>query len=185
MLTPAIMVNVVFGLTYGLKVFDVIYALTNGGPGRMTEVVATAIFSEIGSGNLAMASALSTLQFLLLCVRRLLRDRAMLKRAVKRERKKQVYGFFKQLIALILCAVVLVPFAIIVVNALKTSGEAKLMRLTWPSTGVQWENFQKVIDRGNLISAFFNSASYAIIGTGLSVILGAAAAFVLSRRKSP
>jgi raffinose/stachyose/melibiose transport system permease protein len=43
MLMPAIMINVVFGLTYGLKVFDVIYALTNGGPGRMTEVVATAI----------------------------------------------------------------------------------------------------------------------------------------------
>lgn len=83
MLMPAIMINVVFGLTYGLKVFDVIYALTNGGPGRMTEVVATAIFTEIGSGNLAMASALSTLQFLLLTVVGFFVIRAMLKRAVE------------------------------------------------------------------------------------------------------
>ena len=72
------------------------------------------------------------------------------------KRKKQLLGAGKQAIALILCAIVLIPFAIIVVNALKTSGEAKLMRLTWPSNGVQWDNFQKVIDRGNLVSAFFN-----------------------------
>ncbi len=83
MLMPAIMINIVFGLTYGLKVFDVIYALTNGGPGRMTEVVATAIFTEIGSGNLAMASALSTLQFILLCVVGYFVIRAMLSKAVE------------------------------------------------------------------------------------------------------
>lgn len=99
-------------------------------------------------------------------------------------RKKRIYGALKQLVALILCAIVLVPFAIIVVNSLKTSAEAKLMRLTWPSSGVQWGNFAKVIDRGNLISAFFNSALYAISGTALAVFLGAAAAFVLARRKS-
>jgi raffinose/stachyose/melibiose transport system permease protein len=58
------------------------------------------------------------------------------------------------------------------------------MRLTWPSTGVQWDNFQKVVDRGNLFSAFLNSTFYAIIGTGIAVFLGALAAFVLSRRKS-
>lgn len=32
------MINLVFGLTYGLKVFDVVYVLTNGGPGHATEV---------------------------------------------------------------------------------------------------------------------------------------------------
>ena len=48
------------------------------------------------------------------------------------KRKKRLLGAVKQLIALTLCVIVLVPFAIIVVNALKTSGEAKLMRLTWP-----------------------------------------------------
>jgi raffinose/stachyose/melibiose transport system permease protein len=46
------------------------------------------------------------------------------------------------------------------------------------------EQLSEVIDRGNLVSAFFNSTLYAIIGTGLAVLMGAMAAFVLSRRKS-
>lgn len=83
MLMPSIMVNVIFGLTYGLKVFDIIYALTNGGPGRMTEVLNTAVFTEIGSGNLAMASALSTLQFVLMSVLGYFIIRMMLKREVE------------------------------------------------------------------------------------------------------
>lgn len=83
MLMPSIMVNVIFGLTYGLKVFDIIYALTNGGPGRMTEVLNTAIFTEIGSGNWAMASALSTLQFVLMCIIGYFIIRMMLKREVE------------------------------------------------------------------------------------------------------
>lgn len=83
MLTPSIMINIIFGLTYGIRVFDVIYALTNGGPGRMTEVVNTAIFTEIGSGNLAMASALSTLQFVLMVVIGFFVIRMMLRRAVE------------------------------------------------------------------------------------------------------
>ena len=41
MLTGSIMINLVFGITYGLKVFDIIYVLTNGGPGHATEVVTT------------------------------------------------------------------------------------------------------------------------------------------------
>ena len=83
MLTPSITINLVFGLTYGLKVFDIIYALTNGGPGRMTEVLNTAIFTEIGAGNLAMASALSTLQFLLMTVLGYFVVKLMLKREVE------------------------------------------------------------------------------------------------------
>ncbi len=83
MLMPSIMVNVIFGLTYGLKVFDIIYALTNGGPGRMTEVLNTAIFSEIGAGNLAMASALSTLQFVLMGILGYFIIKAMLRREVE------------------------------------------------------------------------------------------------------
>ncbi|MFR5152749.1 MAG: carbohydrate ABC transporter permease [Ruminococcus sp.] len=36
MLSGAIMINLVFGITYGLKVFDIVYVLTNGGPGHAT-----------------------------------------------------------------------------------------------------------------------------------------------------
>ncbi|MDF2614308.1 MAG: carbohydrate transporter rane protein 1, family [Clostridia bacterium] len=68
MLMPSITINVVFGLTYGLKVFDIIYVLTNGGPGRMTEVVATGIFKEFSDGTYGIGSALSSILFVFMAV---------------------------------------------------------------------------------------------------------------------
>ena len=50
MLKGSIMINLVFGITYGLKVFDIIYVLTNGGPGHATEVLTTYSF-QLYSGT--------------------------------------------------------------------------------------------------------------------------------------
>ena len=63
MLTGAITINLVFGITYGLKVFDVVYILTNGGPGHATEVMTTYAFKLYASGNYALSSALNTILF--------------------------------------------------------------------------------------------------------------------------
>ncbi len=68
LLAPAITVNVVFGLTYGMRVFDIIYVLTNGGPGRMTEVINTAVFNEFSSGTYGLGTALSSLLFVIMAV---------------------------------------------------------------------------------------------------------------------
>lgn len=64
MLTGAIITNMVFGLTYGLKVFDIIYVLTNGGPGHETEVVTTYAYQMYSSGKYAMSTAMNTILFL-------------------------------------------------------------------------------------------------------------------------
>ena len=68
MIMPSISINLTFGIAYGLKVFDVIYVLTNGGPGRKTEVLATSIFREYSNGNYAISSALNTMLFLFMAV---------------------------------------------------------------------------------------------------------------------
>lgn len=68
MLLPSISINLTFGLAYGLKVFDIIYVLTNGGPGHTTEVLATSVFREYSNGNYAISSALNTLLFLFMAV---------------------------------------------------------------------------------------------------------------------
>jgi raffinose/stachyose/melibiose transport system permease protein len=68
MLMPAITINVVFGVTYGLKVFDIIYVLTNGVPGRMTEVINTAVFNEFAAGTYGLGTALSTLLLVVLAL---------------------------------------------------------------------------------------------------------------------
>ena len=56
----AIMINLVFGITYGLKVFDIVYVLTNGGPGHATEVLTTYAFQLYSRGQYGMSSALNT-----------------------------------------------------------------------------------------------------------------------------
>lgn len=60
MMRGAIMINLVFGVTYGLKVFDIIYVLTNGGPGHATEVITTYVYQLYGSGKYGVSTALST-----------------------------------------------------------------------------------------------------------------------------
>ncbi len=54
----------ILNLTYGLRVFDAIYVLTNGGPGRATEVINTAVYSEFSKGNYAMGTTLSSVLFI-------------------------------------------------------------------------------------------------------------------------
>lgn len=65
MLRSAIMINLVFGLTYGLKVFDIIYVLTNGGPGHATEVVTTYSYQLYSAGRYGMSTALNTILFVI------------------------------------------------------------------------------------------------------------------------
>ena len=61
MMKGPIMINLVFGITYGLKVFDIIYVLTNGGPGHKTEVMTTYVFQLYGSGQYGMSTAMNTI----------------------------------------------------------------------------------------------------------------------------
>lgn len=68
MISGAITINLVFGITYGLKVFDVIYVLTNGGPGHATEVITTFSYQLYAAGKYGMASALNTILFALTAV---------------------------------------------------------------------------------------------------------------------
>ncbi|MGN0434374.1 MAG: carbohydrate ABC transporter permease [Bilifractor sp.] len=61
MMRGPIMINLVFGITYGLKVFDIIYVLTNGGPGHKTEVMTTYVLQLYGSGQYGMSTAMNTI----------------------------------------------------------------------------------------------------------------------------
>lgn len=64
LLMPAIMITTVLNILYGLKIFDTVYVLTNGGPGYQTEVLYTAVFKEFALGRYGVGTALSTVLFL-------------------------------------------------------------------------------------------------------------------------
>jgi raffinose/stachyose/melibiose transport system permease protein len=66
LLMPVLSVTTVLNLLYGLKVFDIVFVLTNGGPGRATDTVYTAIFQDFSKGRYGLATALSTLLFVVM-----------------------------------------------------------------------------------------------------------------------
>ena len=68
MLMPALAVVTVLNVLYGLRVFDIVYALTNGGPGYATEVLATDIFKAFSQGQYGLGTAVSTVMFVVLLV---------------------------------------------------------------------------------------------------------------------
>jgi raffinose/stachyose/melibiose transport system permease protein len=66
LLMPVLSVTTVLNLLYGLRVFDIVFVLTNGGPGRATETVYTAIFEDFSKGRYGVATALSSMLFLVM-----------------------------------------------------------------------------------------------------------------------
>lgn len=69
LLLPTLATTTVMNVIYGLKVFDMIYALTNGGPGKATtEVLYTAVFKKFSTGQYAVGTALSSVMFVFMVI---------------------------------------------------------------------------------------------------------------------
>ena len=65
---PSITINIVLNVMNGLKVFDVVFTLTNGGPGDLTDVLNTVIFREYSKGRYGFSTALGVVLFVLTAV---------------------------------------------------------------------------------------------------------------------
>ena len=59
-LLPSITINLILNTIHGLKVFDIVMSLTNGGPGNTTQVINTFVFKTYGMGAYGLSNALST-----------------------------------------------------------------------------------------------------------------------------
>ena len=77
------MINLVFGITYGLKVFDIIYVLTNGGPGHATEVMTTYSYQMYANGQYGMSVAFNTILLIITAVVGVFIVRTMSKKEVQ------------------------------------------------------------------------------------------------------
>ncbi|MCI1859586.1 MAG: sugar ABC transporter permease [Sporolactobacillus sp.] len=56
-LAPSLKINLITGMISGLKVFDIVFSLTQGGPGNSTETILTLMFSKFSDGDYGYASA--------------------------------------------------------------------------------------------------------------------------------
>jgi raffinose/stachyose/melibiose transport system permease protein len=63
LLLPSLTITAVLNIIHGLKAFDLIFALTGGGPGSLTEVLNVAVFREFSMGRYGMATALGVVVF--------------------------------------------------------------------------------------------------------------------------
>jgi raffinose/stachyose/melibiose transport system permease protein len=91
------------------------------------------------------------------------------------------------LIAILVSVVVfLIPFAFIVLTAVKTRQEAALLDLGWPQQFAIVENFVAVIQARDLllVTAFVNSFILTVTSVALMVVFGAMVGWVLQRRRS-
>lgn len=88
----------------------------------------------------------------------------------------------KNLTVWVVSAVMLVPLLLIVFTAFKGSDDSRSMSFSLPKT---WDlgNFAEVIDKGKLGIGFLNSMLYSGVGSTLTVVLAAMAAYVFSRRR--
>lgn len=68
MLRQTLAVTIVLNVLYGLKVFDMVYALTNGGPGHTTEVMYTAVFKSFSQGLYAAGTTVSSIMFVFMVI---------------------------------------------------------------------------------------------------------------------
>ncbi len=68
MLRQTLAVTIVLNVIYGLKVFDMVYALTNGGPGHKTEVLYTAVFKMMSKGLYAEGTTISSVLFIFMII---------------------------------------------------------------------------------------------------------------------
>ncbi len=80
LLTPAIFFTTVIGIIQSFKVFDLIFALTEGGPGRATNVLAYTVYQEAFMRyRMGYASALAVFLFLMIMVFTLIQFRGQKK----------------------------------------------------------------------------------------------------------
>ncbi len=68
LLAPSITINVSLAFTGSLKIFDLVFAMTNGGPNGATEVMGTYIMGKMTSNLHGYASALSVLMMVLIII---------------------------------------------------------------------------------------------------------------------
>jgi raffinose/stachyose/melibiose transport system permease protein len=100
-----------------------------------------------------------------------------------RQAQRYIYGG----IAIAASVVVfLVPFAFIVLTAVKDRRAAATRSFDWPTSWHVWDNFIEVLKTQDymLVTAFINSIILTVASVTLLVVLGAMVGFVLQRRPS-
>ena len=72
LIMPTVNVNILFSLIFGLKMFDLVYFLTLGGPGHDTETFGTLIMNEMANGRYSHSVATNLIFTVILVIEAIL-----------------------------------------------------------------------------------------------------------------
>ncbi len=80
----------------------------------------------------------------------------------------------------------MVPFAFIVLQAVKTRQESRDLSFAWPTSFPILDNIRQVFEARDymLVVAFINSTVLTVASVTLMVVMGAMVAYVLQRRRA-
>lgn len=78
-LMPTITIAVVMNVIHGIKGFDIVFAMTGGGPGSLTELINIAVFKEFSAGRYGTSTALGVVVFMITVIFALLVRKAMMR----------------------------------------------------------------------------------------------------------
>ena len=97
--------------------------------------------------------------------------------------RTRIASIAANLFAFLVSLTMLIPISLVLVNSVKTKGEASSLSFRLPKT-IVWENFLTVIEQGKLLRSFLNSMLYSVSSVALIVLLASMTAYVLSRRRT-
>lgn len=97
--------------------------------------------------------------------------------------RKMIRSILLNIIAWVVSLIVIIPFAVILINSFKSPSEALVLTLALPEKFI-FDNYLTVIEVGRLGRSFLNSMLHSVVSTLLQLLLVAFAAFVLARSKT-
>ncbi len=68
LIIPSFNINLIMALIGGFKVFDMVFILTNGGPGFASQVVSTMVYKAFGEGRWGYGTALNLMLFIIIFI---------------------------------------------------------------------------------------------------------------------
>jgi multiple sugar transport system permease protein len=102
--------------------------------------------------------------------------------AVASPRSRRRSGIVLVWIVLAVAAIIwLIPFAWAVATSLKPDPETTATPVSWSASTVTLDAYKKILDRGDILRWYFNSALVSTVVTALTVLLSSMAAFAFSR----
>lgn len=187
-MVPAMGVSIFMLLTGGLKVYDLPYGLTSGGPGYSTYTVTQSIIHtarfEPGSGT-----GLRTGRHLLHLLRAVGRPAAGNHQSGRKEavmtlqQRERIGSIIRSVVVIAIALICAVPLYVIVINTFKSSAEMSMDPIGLPKTW-NFENYTYAFGHLPIVNAFKNTIIVTVVGVGLQVLFGALAAYGMILKKS-